>query len=270
MQQAARAKFMGFSLKVPSNWSEPAGEAGKQFGDAFTASEKSTAPGMPPLFQPQSMNKYHTDTQKMLVGKFGSFIDGMCSAICSAWGQWQSLASMAGVIVAGPVATLGQVVGPPLMPLIMASAPKASPNELKYSTAIANVISTAWLAYTATIKIPGLPFWPMFTMCPSPVAPPTPNTPVPVIALTQVTAPLMPNVMKMQMQGMLGDPMAPYHDKLFEAICDAFDKSFKLWQASTMVTNVLGIGAVPSMALPIPVPGPVAAGTAMMPPGGFK
>jgi hypothetical protein len=37
-----------------------------------------------------------------------------------------------------------------------------------------------------------------------------------------------------------------------------------------MVTNVLGIGAVPSMALPIPVPGPVAVGTAMMAPGGFK
>ena len=54
---------------------------------------------MPPLFQPASMNKYHTDTQKMHIDKVGTFIDGICSAICSAWSTWQSAATMVGVVI---------------------------------------------------------------------------------------------------------------------------------------------------------------------------
>ena len=72
----------------------------------------------------------------------------------------------------------------------------------------------------ATIKVTGMPWYPAFAAFPSPVAPPTPNIPCPVIALTQVTASIMPATMKMQMVGQLGDPMAPFHGELFEAICD--------------------------------------------------
>ena len=87
---------------------------------------------------------------------------------------------MVGVVINGRHrVTGGQVVGPPLTPLILAQAPKGSPQELKYTNAIANVIGTAWLAYTATIKVPGLPWYPAFAAFPSPVAPPTPNVPMP-------------------------------------------------------------------------------------------
>ena len=92
MQQLARLKFTSFNLKVPQNWQEPSGDpAAKHYGDAFKPEEKATAPaGMPPLFQPASLNKYHTDTQKMHIAKIGAFIDGTCSAICWAWSQWQT------------------------------------------------------------------------------------------------------------------------------------------------------------------------------------
>jgi hypothetical protein len=103
---------------------------------------------------------------------------------------------------------------------------------------------------------------------PGPVAPPTPNVPVPVVALTQV--PPQPAMMKQQMVGQLADPQAPFHAELFEAICDAFDKCFKLWQTTTMVTNVLGAGQVPSFAPPYMPAGPVIGGVGNMPPGGFK
>ena len=96
-----------------------------------------------------------------------------------------------------------------------------------------------------------------------------PNTPVPVIALTQVTASLMPAAMQNQMVGMLADPMAPFHSKLFEAICDAIDKCFKIWQAATQVTNVIGTGPVPSFAPPYVPVGPVVGGVGTMVPGGF-
>src|SRR5687768_13267376 len=186
MSQLARLKFTSFNLKVPTNWRDPAGEAGDHYGRAFKPEEKATVPGMPPLVQPASLNKYHTDTQKMHVAKIGSFLDGTCDAICSAWSQWQSLAAMTGVIVNALTATLGMVAGPPLQPLILAGAPKATPMEAKYSNVIATVVSTTWLQYTATIKVPGLPWYPAFVAFPGPVAPPTPNVPCPVAALTQV------------------------------------------------------------------------------------
>lgn len=270
MQQLARLKFTSFQIKVPQNWQEPSGDPdAKHYGDAFQPSEKTTAPGAPPLFLPASMNKYHTDSQKMHIDKIGKFIDGICTAICSAWSTWQSAATMVGVVITGPTAMGGQVVGPPWTPLILAQGPKETPNLLKYTTAVANVLGTAWLSYTATIKVTGMPWYPAFAAFPSPVAPPTPNVPCPVIALTQVTAPLSPAILKQQMVGALADPMAPFHDKLFEAICDAFDKVFLTWQGSTMVTNVLGTGPIPTFAPPYVPVGPVVGGVGTMPPGGF-
>ena len=118
------------------------------------------------------MNKYHTDAQKMHIDKVGKFIDGICSAICSAWSQWQSMSTLVGVVITGPTAMGGQIVGPPWTPLILASAPKETPNLLKYSNAVANVLGTAWLSYTATIKVTGMPWYPAFAAVPSPVAPP--------------------------------------------------------------------------------------------------
>jgi hypothetical protein len=273
MKQAARLKFASFGLTVPPNWRQPQGDDAEHFRQAFKPEELSTQPAVTPgapLFRPASMNKYHTDAQKMHIAKYGEFIDGVCDAICGAWGQWQNLASMTGIIVNAITASLGQVIGPPITPFIMMQGPKSSPMQMKYLNAIANVIGPAWMAYTATIKIPALPIFPTFLMCPSPVAPPTSNVPVPVAALTQVTVSLTPALMKQQMVAQLADPRAPYHNELFESICEAFDQMFKAWQISTQVTNIMATGPVPSMALPVPVPGPVTGGIGSMPPGGFK
>lgn len=272
MKQLARLKFSGNNLKVPDKWKTPSGDPGaKHWGDAFKASEKSTTPDptAPPLFMPHTLNKYHTDTQKKMTQIVGSYLDGIVDAICQAWSTWQSSAVMTGILINGPVASIGQVVGMPWTPLIMASGPKKSPAEMKYTTTIANVVGPAWLAYTATIKVPGMPWYPAFAAVPSPVAPPMPNIPTPVIALTQVTASVSAQVMKSQMIGMHADPMAQYHKEIFDAVCDAFEKCFQIWQASTMVTNVLGTGPVPTFAPPVVPVGPVVAGMGNMTPGGF-
>jgi len=269
VQQLARLKFTSFNLTVPTNWKDPQGAAGDQYGRAFKPNEKMSTPGMPPLFQAASMNKYHTDTQKMHIAKVGAFIDGICSAICSAWSQWQSMATMAGVLIAGPVASVGQLIGPPLTPLILASAPKATPQEMKYSNVIATVIGTAWLSFTATVKIPGLPWYPLFAAFPGPMAPPTPNVPTPFAALTQVPVSISCNAMKAQMIGQLADPQAPFNKELFESICDAFEKTYNLWKVSCMVTNVLGFGPIPTFAPPFVPVGPVLGGTGTMAPGGL-
>ncbi len=265
MKQLARSKFASFGLKVPKDWKDPSGDKGDLFGKAFTADEKSTTPVTAlPLFMAASMHQAHTTVQKMLHAKFGAYIDGICEAICSAWQQWQAAATIAGIVVAGPVATAGQLVGPPLVPLIMASAPKSSPMELKYSMAIAQSISNAWLAFTATIKLAGHPFYPAYSAVPTPVAPPMPNVPVPVAALIQVPATIMKDALKLQKVGMLADPTAPYHEELFEAVGHAFEQCYNTWKGSTMVTNVYAVATGGTPVSPIP-----AAGVATMAPGGL-
>jgi hypothetical protein len=272
MKQLARLQFSTNALRVPKDWQQPQGDPpGQQYPTAFARNELAVPPDTvaPPLFLPASTNKYHVDLQKTLNSKFGSFIDGICDAICSAWSTWQSAATLVAVVITGPVAVGGQVVGPPLLPLILAQGPKGSPFELKFTTTIANAINTAWLSYTATIKVAGMPWYPAFAAVPSPVAPPAPNIPCPVIALTQVTVSVSASMLKTQMMGLLGDPNAPYAAELFDAIASAFEKVFQLWQATTMVTNVLGTGPVPTFAPPFVPVGPVLGGVGTMTPGGF-
>jgi hypothetical protein len=267
MKQAARLKFSSFNLMVPDKWKAPSGDPGaRHYADAFKPGEKSTSPDptAPPLFKPHSLNKYHTDVQKKMTNIVGSYMDGIIDAICQAWSTWQSAAILTGVVIAGPVASVGQVVGLPWTPIILASGPKKSPAEMKYTNTIANVIGTAWLSYTATIKVPGLPWYPAFAACPTPVAPPMPNIPMPVAVLTQVTMPVSANTLKTQMIGMHGDPQAQYHKQIFEAVADAFEKMFTAWQLSTMVTNVLGTGTGGTPISPLPV-----VGVGNMIPGGF-
>lgn len=269
MSQLARTKFMSFQLKVPSNWKQPSGEDGKQYNDAFADNEKAVPPGAPPLFLPATANKYHVDAQKMHIAKIGKFIDDTTNAICSAWSTWQSGASIVGITIAGPSAIGGQIVGPPMGPLILAQGPKNTPNEMKYTNVIANVLGTAWTTFTATVKIPGLPWWPAYAAVPSPVAPPMPNTPNPFAMLTQVPVSIMANTTKPQMIAQLGDPQAPFHKELFESIATAFEQCYDLWKVSCQVTKVMPTLAPTTFAPPAVPVGVVVGGQAIMPPGGL-
>lgn len=268
MKQLVRAKFMSLNIKVPQNWQNPSGDPdAKHYGDAFTAAEKSTAPGSPPLVQAASSNKYHTDTQKMHIDKIGKFLDGISTAICSAWSNWQSTATMTGIVIAGPTASGGMIPPVPLMPLIMAEAPKETPMLLKYSTTIATVLTTAWATYTASIKLAGMPLFPTYAAWPSPVAPPAPNqVPCMLMALIQVDAGLQAAALKGQMIGQHADPQAPLHKEIFESVAEGFNKCFTTWKASTKLT-VMGGGPVPTFAPPYVPVGPVVGGVGVVPPG---
>ncbi|MFO0613759.1 MAG: hypothetical protein U0414_14295 [Polyangiaceae bacterium] len=269
MQQFARLKFTSYGLSAPQDWSLPSGVSEDHYRRAFKPEELATAILAPALVGAATANKYHTDTQKMLVDKIGAYLDGVTAAICSAWGQWQSTATLVGVMVNAVTASGGSIVGPPLGPLIRASAPQATPQEAKYSGAIADAIGMGWLSFTATVKVPGLPWYPPFAAFPGPLAPPVPNVPAPFVALTQVRAPIAAAALAGAMEGNLGDPAAPYHAQIFGAVADAFEKVFDMWAPSCMVTNVLGSGPVPTFAPPVVPAGPVVGGIANMAPGGF-
>jgi hypothetical protein len=274
MQQFARAQFTSFALTVPTNWQDPQGDpAAGQYSQAFKDSEKTTSPGSPPLFLAATMNKYHTDTQKMLIAKIGSFLDTTCSAICSAWSQWQTAATFAEMFVNGPAINGGVLVGPPWAPVIIAEGAVSTPNLMKFTTVIANVIGQAWLTYTSPITI-AAPFTshPMMAMWAAPSVPaPIPNeVPIPWSSLLHIPTLLEAPLLKSQMIAQLGDPQAPFAPQIFDAICTAFSQCFTTWMSTTMLNNVICVGgACPTMSTPIPVPGPIVMALAQMLPGGI-
>jgi hypothetical protein len=139
---------------------------------------------------------------------------------------------------------------------------------MKYSNVIAQVIGLAWMQFTKTIMISGLPIYPMFAAFPSPAVVMIPSPPWPFVSVTQVPVGISCNALKAQMIGQLGDPKAPFHKELFESIAFAFEQCYNIWKASTTVMLTAN-GTVPTMMTPIPAPGPVV-GMAQMLPGGLK
>lgn len=273
MAMFAKQQFASFQITLPQKWQEPQDQVAQDhYPQAFDEDERSVAPpiGAPLLFQTATANRYHTDTAQELHDRFSAYLDGICAAICQAWSAWQSAAAMSGVVINAVAASGGQVTGPPWQPTILGAAPMDTDMESKYSKAIASAISDGWQSYQSSLKVPGLPWYPAFAAVSAPVAPPAPNTPVPVVALTQVTAPVAKAALKQSMIANFGDAQGHYHQELFDAVADAFAQCFQTWQTTTMVTNVLGTGPVPSFNPPwVPV-GPVVGGTGVMGAGGLK
>jgi hypothetical protein len=269
MKSLAKAAFKAHAIKLPVDWKQPQGEEGKQYVDAFKPNERFAPPDPSKLFIPASTNKYHIDTVKKNSDNFEKYIDGICDAICSAWGSFQSTATMVGVLVNAVTASMGQLVGVPLTPLILAQGPKASPAELKYTQTISTVVGTAFTSWQSSVKVPGLPWYPAFAAFPSPMAPPMPNIPAPLITLTQVPVTMQAAALQGQMVGQHGDPTAQHSSELFDSIAKAVNACFLTWTLGTMVTNVLGMGPVPTFAPPFVPVGPVVGGTATMTPGGL-
>jgi len=261
----AKANFLSMGIKLPMGWAQP----GDQYPGAFDSSELAVAPNTPTnLFREASLNKYHVDTSKDIGEKFEKFIDGICGAISEAIDKWMKMATIAGVIINGPVGMMlpGNVAGPPLTPLILSKAPKKTPQESRYSNAIATALGTFWMPWHMGLM--GTLMYPSFAAFPGPVAPPTPNIPMPLITFSSPgESGLSPGSLKGAMMGILGDPKALHASNLFDAITKAFSVVFQTFKASTMVQNVLGTGPIPTFAPPFVPVGPVLGGTVIPKPG---
>ncbi len=200
---------------------------------------------------------------------YPAYIDQVCAAICSAWAMWRAAATLVGVTINGVTASGGKVAGPAWSPLILAHGPCNSPEAMKLTQSIAAGLGGAWLQLTNSISVPGLPWYPTFAAVPSPVAPPTPNVTTPVAALTMARSVVSKFSVKNAMAAM--DPAGSRdHQILYEALAEAFEQAFQFWTATSMVTNVLGTGPVPTFAPPYVLVGPVVGGVGTMtPPAGL-
>jgi hypothetical protein len=191
------------------------------------------------------------------------------SALSGAVATWQAAATLVGVTVNSVTAIGGQVVGPPLTPLML-GAMLADDVPPEVAIAFAGVAGEAWLEWSSSVRVPGLPWYPAFAAFPSPVAPPTPNIPTPVVTLLSNTAPVSAGLLGARLAGALGARATdPHWSEAAGSFANWLGGSFAIWSASTMVTNVLGTGPVPSFAPPAVPVGPVTGGVGTMPPGGF-
>ena len=265
LSKLAQMNFVAKGIKLPVDWSKP----GDQYDDAFKKDEKSVAPNTPTtLFTQASLNKYHVETSKKIGDQFAKYIDGICGGICDGIDKWMKMTSVAGVMITGPTGMLmpGNVIGPPIGPLILATAPKNTPQEMKYSNAIANAFNTLWQGWAAGLM--GTLMYPPFAAFPGPVGPPTPNVPIPLIAFSSAgEAGLSAGSLKSMMEANLGDPQALHASDMFDAIAKAFATVFVTYKASTLVQNVLGTGPVPCFAPPFVPVGPVLGGVGTGTPG---
>jgi hypothetical protein len=265
----SKLQFISHQIKLPFKWKG----WDKDYLKAFAKEEMSAVlAALSPstaAFMSMSTNVYHAATQKNISQLHFNFMDGISKAITTAWAQFHSMATLTNVIVNGPVASGGMVVGPDLEPLIMALAPKLTPMNLLYSKVVAKAIGDHFKQFIATIKVPGLPWYPSFAAFPGPVAPPTPNIPASLSQLINVPALVSQNVLGKKMIAILNAAGALHHVELFDGIAAAFEKCVKMWTTATMVTNVLATGPIPTFAPPVVPAGPVVAGLGNMTPGGF-
>lgn len=265
LAQLTKTNFIAKNIKIPMNWKSP----GAQYQAAFAPADLSVPPNPPTcLFREATQHRMHVDAAKNMSDDYEAYIDAISGAICSGIDQWMKTAAIAGVMINGPVGMLapGNVMGPPLAPLILANAPKSGAQDLKYSNAIANAVSTAW--QTWQLGLSGMLSYPAFVAFPGPVAPPTPSIPMPLIAFASGGEALLgATPLSAQMKANFADPAAPHVNELFDALANAFATVFQMFKLSTLVQNVLGTGPIPTFAPPIIPVGPVVGGVGTGAPG---
>jgi hypothetical protein len=135
----------------------------------------------------------------------------------------------------------------------------------------AGPVSNAWNLWASSLRVPGMNWYPAFACFPGPVAPPTPNVPMPLVTLAGNSEALSASRLKAAIRQALG-PQAqdPQASAAIDGFADDFALRFIRYQANVKVTNVMGGGPVPTYAPPYgPNCGPVTGGSATMLPGGF-
>ncbi len=191
------------------------------------------------------------------------------AGVARAVARWRSQAVLKGVVINGPTATGGSVSGPALQPVIEQTMAEAGV-PAAVAKAFAGPVSSAWSAWASGLRVPGIGWYPSFASFPGPVAPPTPNTPTPLLALGGNPGPLSAASLKASIRNALGararDAQA---SAAINEFADDFASRFATFRAGAMVTNVLGTGRVPTFAPPYVPVGPVVGGQGTMKPGGF-
>jgi hypothetical protein len=221
------------------------------------------------LFLQASPSEWHKVAAQTIGKQVEDFMLECIMGICGAVEQWCKLAVVTQVQINSVTGMLnpGKLKGPPMEPLLLKGLPKKTAQQQKYSKAIAKAVGRGWddwaKGYQAQVLYP-----PTFAIMPGPLHPPTPNIPLPVIMGSSSNESAMSaSALASKMTLYLREPRALHHQILFHALGTAFALSFIVWKATTLLTNIIGTGPVPSFAPPACPLGPVANGTGVGAPG---
>jgi hypothetical protein len=289
IKSVAIQKFQSFQLRLPSVASSSSSVAsplkgssvytpvsGRSFGGGghrVTPPTGSTGSPMscpPSLFVAALNDTRDCDQQKLMSDKFEAYIRYASEAIALAWYKRQQESLLTGVNIVGRIAS-GGVIAPRSHLngcLGIAFADNTDAWRKPRNDAIRTALGKAFDDYFGALTVPGLPWYPTFEAVRMPVAPPTPNSPSPLISLSGNVEGLRPQILGPAISAAFG-PVQEFSDKLFAALAEGFWSAFDIWRTQTLVRNVMGSGPVPGYAPPMIPQGRVIGGVGNMIPGGF-
>jgi hypothetical protein len=184
--------------------------------------------------------------------------NGLCDAVAAAWVTWQISATIVGVRVNAVTAIGGQLVGPPLGPLIASNGARV---DAEAAAALGNALGASMSAFQAGFSIQGLPLFPSFAAVPSPQAPPTPSIPMPLITAATNIGAFAGASDRIRLKD-------PRKQRAAAAVAGAVDNALPIWLGGAQF-SLLGFGPVPTFAPPYSPVGPVVGGVANSLPGGI-
>lgn len=197
--------------------------------------------------------------------RYQTYISDMCNAILQALQQWRTSARLEGVRINGPVAIGGKLVADRLEPLILARAPAGWD---AYTRAVAAGVHNQLSQFANEVSVPGLPWYPAFAAWPGPVAPPTPNVPTPLMALSAVACRNMKEgALTSAIFDKMPNPKPPCGKEVAIALAAGLEKALLAWLSAQKVMMVMGKGRVPTFAPPYVPVGPVVMGDNISTPG---
>jgi hypothetical protein len=273
--------FLSKGYKLPVNFSRPySGYLAKHYQDAFKPADLVAIPKLlPPWFQPAEVsNRYYQETCDEIGKGHKEFHDAMIDAVVFAHSLWKVQAKFQDlkIMAISAIGTPGCLSGPELEPLIKSAPMVASfaGNEAKHRDAVAKGVSQCFKKWQDNVTVPGLPWYPTFAAFPGPMAPPTPNVPMPLITCVSpmMTEIIQPTSMKAAMGDALDGDLKDkdpdkHYEGLHEAIATVLALAFQMWLPMQQVMLVLGKGPVPTFAPPYVPVGPVVGGDNLPIPG---
>lgn len=267
-------KFVANNKKLPIEWKQPQGDpdAG-QYNDSMDPPQHNAIPEPMCYFWTQSTNEHHVNSCKDVGSSFKDLAHAMLDGFKSALDLWRVQAKVKDLKVNAVVAlgTPGCLDGPSIESNIKnMSLPAASGNEKTWRDAIAKGLSKNFKDWADKVTVPGLPFYPAFAAFPSPMAPPMPNVPFPLIACPSAG---MAKMTPAQLKSAMVDAFShdDDDDDQFAAMADsigtAVAAAFIAWLPTQMIMNCMGKGPIPSFAPPYVPVGPVVMGDNLPIPG---
>ncbi|MEE2778915.1 MAG: hypothetical protein VYE15_00225 [Myxococcota bacterium] len=268
MKPLADQAFVSQDKRLPVNWTQPTGAASKHYQMAFRGQDHQGTAEAGCYFRPATSNRMHVEQCKTVGERFKVFTHAMLDGFQGARDTWRQAAFFAPMPIAGPVVTgpPGSLTGTLEATLIQQlSLPTAQGHEASWRDAVAQGLSQSFTTWQTGVSVPGLPWYPTYMACPTPIAPPLPSVPMPLSMCTST------GHSAMTAQGLKRSMIAAYGGEgwdgqfaaLAHAIGTAVATAFDSWLSTQMVTGVMGAGTAavmpgPVLGLTLPTPGVLA------------